>query len=187
MIKCTNCGIEIDEGFKFCSGCGTPVPQSKKCIQCGAELALKMAFCHECGAPQNAANPAGGINIGAKSVIAGDVVNTTNITNNIEIKKTEVCTCCGKVINGSDYYTCSDCGKSVCADCYIPSKNKCKKCDNKQRNLHKDETVKVISTDGSTFYSSIREAIEDSVSGHIIKIKSGVYSEHFIIDKKCPS
>ena len=49
-MKCTNCGVEVKEGQKFCLQCGALIPQNKKCIKCGAELPLDAKFCGECGA-----------------------------------------------------------------------------------------------------------------------------------------
>ncbi len=49
-MKCTNCGVEVKEGQKFCLQCGALIPQNKKCIKCGAELPLDAKFCSECGA-----------------------------------------------------------------------------------------------------------------------------------------
>ena len=54
MNKCPNCGLEVEEGMKFCYECGTPIPQVRKCPQCGTELPPKAKFCFSCGAAQNA-------------------------------------------------------------------------------------------------------------------------------------
>ncbi|MCQ2572640.1 MAG: zinc-ribbon domain-containing protein [Treponema sp.] len=183
MIKCTNCGTELIDGSKFCMECGTPVPQVIKCINCGKELPLNSKFCLECGTPVNQnQSPASMINIGAKSVIAGDVINTTNITNNL-VHQNDKCSCCGKTMVGNDYFTCSVCGTPVCKDCYIPEKKKCKNCDTIERSKYKIQNIKIVSNDGSSFYSSIQEAIEDSDSGHVIKIKPGLYEQCFDIEK----
>lgn len=52
---CTNCGAELNDGMKFCSGCGTPVPQQEEkkniCSNCGAEIKDGMKFCSSCGTP----------------------------------------------------------------------------------------------------------------------------------------
>ncbi len=54
---CPNCGKVNAEGCKFCSDCGTKLPEKievKKrfCTECGAEVADGMKFCSGCGARQ---------------------------------------------------------------------------------------------------------------------------------------
>ena len=51
---CQQCQTELMEGAKFCSGCGTPVPEpqvSPVCQQCQTELPEGARFCNECGTP----------------------------------------------------------------------------------------------------------------------------------------
>jgi molecular chaperone DnaK (HSP70) len=51
-MKCpnTNCGIEIPNESKFCSECGTKIPEKRKCNTCGFEdLPQEAMFCPECG------------------------------------------------------------------------------------------------------------------------------------------
>lgn len=48
MVKCSNCGANID-GMKFCSECGTRVPQDKECPACKARMPIAAKFCSECG------------------------------------------------------------------------------------------------------------------------------------------
>ena len=50
IIKCKNCGSEVDENQKFCPECGEKI--GNFCKQCGAKLAKKQKFCPECGASQ---------------------------------------------------------------------------------------------------------------------------------------
>ena len=57
-LTCPNCGNVNAEGFKFCSSCGTrlpesaPTPQKRFCSHCGAEVAEGMRFCSTCGTRQ---------------------------------------------------------------------------------------------------------------------------------------
>ncbi len=53
---CDNCGTPLQEGAKFCAGCGQPVNKKKeveqqvnKCKNCGAELPDGAQFCVACG------------------------------------------------------------------------------------------------------------------------------------------
>ncbi len=58
---CENCGSPIHAGKKFCTSCGTPVPETaavesepapaanKFCPYCGAKLEEDSAFCSTCG------------------------------------------------------------------------------------------------------------------------------------------
>lgn len=51
-MKCGKCGIEIKEGTKFCTNCGSKVdelPSKKYCAKCGKELNSNEKFCKSCG------------------------------------------------------------------------------------------------------------------------------------------
>lgn len=55
MIKCSNCGAQLDNDALFCTECGTKQePQKKICTQCGAEIDDDSIFCAECGAKLDA-------------------------------------------------------------------------------------------------------------------------------------
>lgn len=51
--NCTSCGANILVGQKFCSSCGTRIPEEEphihKCLSCGTELSENQAFCPMCG------------------------------------------------------------------------------------------------------------------------------------------
>lgn len=50
MMKCTNCGQEINEHDRFCGNCGYKVmPVSKNCPNCGAILQEGARVCAYCG------------------------------------------------------------------------------------------------------------------------------------------
>lgn len=192
-MKCNNCGAEVAEGMKFCCDCGSPLPQEKKCVSCGATIALKMKFCPECGAPQSgeAQKPkfnAAAFAMGDKNVIAGDVTsnvtNNTTINNTYEAKADAVCHVCGKTIAGGEYFTCSKCGEVTCTSCYHSLKKLCNPCFEEKKQEYRDNPVKEVSLDDSTWYSSIQEAIDDAKDGDTIKIKDGEYLEDLKINKK---
>lgn len=56
IFKCTNCGESIDEGAKFCSGCGSEVVTNNgddknfECPRCNEMISSNSKFCSECGA-----------------------------------------------------------------------------------------------------------------------------------------
>ena len=51
MVKyCSECGNEIEAGFKFCPECGKKnIVRPTSCPDCGAKLKEKFKFCPECG------------------------------------------------------------------------------------------------------------------------------------------
>lgn len=50
MIECPNCKKQLDDGVKFCDGCGTKLPESVFCPNCGNQVGAGSAFCPNCGA-----------------------------------------------------------------------------------------------------------------------------------------
>lgn len=148
MIKCPKCGAEIDEGSKFCGECGTAIPQSKECPQCHTKLAFGAKFCMECGY-SFAGKQAGGVSIGDKNVIAGDVVgkkdtyhvsgNATIVKNEDESKKLVQCSICGKNMAISDSIKCKSCGEIVCEDCFDEDTQECTKCVNASNDAASNE------------------------------------------------
>nr|WP_294999106.1 zinc ribbon domain-containing protein [uncultured Methanobrevibacter sp.] len=56
MVKCQNCGSEMEEGAKFCRNCGSEIAAEtetnvKYCRKCGFELPDEnIKFCPSCGA-----------------------------------------------------------------------------------------------------------------------------------------
>lgn len=50
MIKCPKCSKELEDGAKFCDGCGTQLFESIFCPNCGAQTSTEFAFCQKCGA-----------------------------------------------------------------------------------------------------------------------------------------
>ncbi len=58
-MNCTQCGLQIGEGQRFCNSCGAPAPRPIYCANCGAEVPAGTRFCVSCGAAQDAARVAG--------------------------------------------------------------------------------------------------------------------------------
>jgi hypothetical protein len=151
MSKCPDCGAELDEGARFCANCGASVPQVKKCPKCGMELSLQAKFCLGCGF-QLDKDPAAGINMGDKNVIAGDVVaekvdgdsfsgdkilgNVTHTTYNTtvtdETKSVNTCSICGVHMTNDTGHTCPKCSKPVCSDHFNAVLLCCKSCADKE-------------------------------------------------------
>lgn len=157
-MKCANCGAEIEDGAKFCGECGAAVPQVKKCVVCGAEISLKMKFCPECGARQDEGvkkTSGGGLSMGDKNVIAGDVVgkqevtnvsgNATIIKNEDETKKTARCHVCGRIVLRMDGYECLNCGEFTCADCYDKSTKMCRSCVSENEKTYRERLESILS------------------------------------------
>lgn len=46
---CPECGMEVPQAFKFCSGCGHSMATTRTCPDCGQESDLTMKFCPQCG------------------------------------------------------------------------------------------------------------------------------------------
>ena len=46
---CTQCGAALQDGAKFCGGCGAKVEQAQFCTGCGAKMVAGTKFCGECG------------------------------------------------------------------------------------------------------------------------------------------
>ena len=57
MVTCPNCGKVLEDGTKFCEGCGAQIPEKVFCSSCGAENDAQCAFCQTCGASMTAAAP----------------------------------------------------------------------------------------------------------------------------------
>lgn len=53
---CGHCAAPLSAEDRFCSECGTPVPEAVGCGGCGAALAEDDRFCSECGEPVAASN-----------------------------------------------------------------------------------------------------------------------------------
>ena len=61
-MKCSKCGTENADGYKFCVKCGNKLeeeqPRKIFCTKCGTQLKEGMKFCTKCGTPVAGAQPA---------------------------------------------------------------------------------------------------------------------------------
>lgn len=94
MVKnCPNCGTQLDDNIKFCTGCGSNVENvgSTFCQNCGAALQDGVQFCNSCGSPVRGANPA--------QNQAPNNNNTMGVTcptcGNVNPVGSVICTACG--------------------------------------------------------------------------------------------
>src|SRR5574344_197616 len=149
-MKCPNCGSENSEGAKFCEQCGTKLPPpQRKCPSCGTVINGTPKFCPECGckldgsgSPSKAAG--GGLSLGDKNVVAGDVIgkkdeyhvsgNATIVKNEDDTKKVAECSVCGKHTLFSEGFTCPECHRFVCAEHFNAEKNCCTACEKAKEN-----------------------------------------------------
>ncbi len=50
-VTCPACGEKLNKNARYCSTCGTAIPNAKKnvCVSCGAKLVEGAKFCAACG------------------------------------------------------------------------------------------------------------------------------------------
>lgn len=59
VVRCSQCGAEVQSGVAFCSSCGAPMPKIQpvntddlvRCESCGAMVKKDVRFCTSCGKP----------------------------------------------------------------------------------------------------------------------------------------
>lgn len=104
VVRCVQCGAEVQSGVAFCSSCGAPMPKTQpvnmddltRCESCGAMVKKGVRFCTSCGKPMTQLSAPETI---TESVSAGEMVN-------------EVCPNCGaKVEDGVAF--CTECGTKI--------------------------------------------------------------------------
>ena len=88
MIFCENCGKQLNDGVKFCGGCGASIGgnATPTCANCSKELEADQKFCDRCG------TTVGGVSVPAQKPAqpAPIAVNTTTI-----MAKNFRCSSCG--------------------------------------------------------------------------------------------
>ena len=131
MVKCSRCGVEIDDSFKQCPNCGSDLLESADekptinatkddvCSQCGFEITEDSDFCPNCG----------------------------NKLNDVQTMK---CSEFGSQIDENDLI-CSVCGAKIdlpklCPNCKSPVDDDAEFCDECGQNLNssKNEATPVI-------------------------------------------
>ena len=183
MKICPKCKRQFESG-NFCEDCenedGSPVRLEEEglvCKQCGRHYKAGTKFCSECGIrlgglAENAS--AGGISMGDKNVIAGDVIghkeeikvsgSATIIRNEDETKRTAKCHVCGSIVKRIEGYDCPDCGQFTCSDCFDRKNGICSACvENRMKRYEENYRAKVIeflSNDGRIDADEFRQLKE---------------------------
>lgn len=112
VLRCENCGAEIQRGIAFCSSCGAPVRKTvreekhnvcEKCSNCGALIEEGMRFCTECGYAV-AVSETKTIQNQPDSIKSDDHVRAEETAN--------VCSQCGAELI-KDAVFCTECGHAV--------------------------------------------------------------------------
>ena len=123
MVKCSNCGLEIDDNFQNCPNCGNDLSKSdvevKKeeistCNSCGAPLKDSDSFCASCGSKVEIENSAlrcknCGSELPQNAVfcqVCGAKVEK------IEQTSKRTCPNCGGEVDGNTTF-CQECGANV--------------------------------------------------------------------------
>ena len=124
------------------------------CSNCGAPLSSTDKFCQQCGTPAPKPEAAGGISMGDKNVIAGDVIGKKedyhvagNIINKTVLNETDKvfnCVVCGKHITNVEGFTCSNCGRVACRSHFNQQAKLCNVCLEARRNAAADEYREII-------------------------------------------
>ena len=104
VVRCPQCGAEVQSGAAFCSSCGTPMPKAQpvntddlvRCDSCGAMVKKGVRFCTACGKPMvQTAMPESATPTGTES-------ETSN----------RVCPNCGAKME-ADVAFCTECGTKL--------------------------------------------------------------------------
>lgn len=103
MLKCSNCGAEINAGMKFCGECGAQIPQTRECPSCHQQLALSIKFCGNCG--YNLCN--------SSQSERGELVKCKSCGGSVSVQDAAVCSECQGYVCREHY----DSGARLCADC----------------------------------------------------------------------
>lgn len=104
VVRCPQCGAEVQSGAAFCSSCGIPMPKAQlanagdlvRCDSCGSMVKKGVRFCTACGKPMvQTAMPESGTTTGNES-------GTTS----------RVCPNCGTKVE-ADVAFCTECGTKL--------------------------------------------------------------------------
>ena len=104
VVRCTQCGAEVQAGVAFCSSCGAPMPKVQpvntddlvKCENCGAMVKKGVRFCTACGKP----------------MVQLVMPETTDVPVAESETTSKVCPNCGAKVE-ADVAFCTECGTKL--------------------------------------------------------------------------
>ena len=104
VVRCPQCGAEVQSGVAFCNSCGAPMPKVQpvntddlvRCEGCGAMVKKGVRFCTSCGKPM-------------VQMTASEATSTPVTESEPQDK---VCPNCGAK-NESDVAFCTECGTKL--------------------------------------------------------------------------
>lgn len=104
VVRCSQCGAEVQSGVAFCSSCGAPMPKVQpvntedmvRCEGCGAMIKKGVRFCTSCGKP----------------MVQVTVPEATDVPVTESAVQDKVCPNCGAKIE-SDVAFCTECGTKL--------------------------------------------------------------------------
>ena len=118
MVKCNNCGVEIDDSFELCPNCGAdlaavnenPIDHTKSttCSKCGSQITDDADFCPNCGNKLNEVQilrcDECGSEIGENDLICSVCGS--------KINHPKLCPNCGTPLDDSSDF-CAQCGQNI--------------------------------------------------------------------------
>lgn len=104
VVRCPQCGAEVQSGVAFCSSCGAPMPKVQPvntddlvcCEGCGAMVKKGVRFCTSCGKPM--------VQMTASEPTSASVTESKS--------QDKVCPNCGAK-NEADVAFCTECGTKL--------------------------------------------------------------------------
>ena len=104
VVRCPQCGAEVQSGAAFCSSCGTPMPKGQsvntddlvRCDSCGAMVKKGVRFCTACGKP----------------MVQTSMPESATTTGTQSETTSRVCPNCGTRIE-EDVAFCTECGTKL--------------------------------------------------------------------------
>ena len=175
IVICPECGKELEEGSTFCDDCGAVVkPEQKEnqkpaahqtgeVIGAGARANITggVHTSHSTNQQLTKNNIDNSSRVDNSSVTNTltknstttntSVDNSSTVNNSTTIvmngSKDEYCAVCGNVLE-EKHPRCPKCGKSICPDCRVASKNRCVACEKKALNEYRSAFQQLLLTTG---------------------------------------
>lgn len=175
IVICPECGKELEEGSAFCDDCGAVIkPEQKEnqkpaahqtgeVIGAGARANITggVHTSHSTNQQLTKNNIDNSSRVDNSSVTNTltknstttntSVDNSSTVNNSTTIvmngSKDEYCAVCGNVLE-EKHPRCPKCGKSICPDCRVASKNRCVACEKKALNEYRSAFQQLLLTTG---------------------------------------